>query len=211
MKSDGGSTIYRCSSSHRDDGEAWFDFALVEDPKSSRSYIGRIMGMFEFKTRGFPTPKLADLDNLPVDDIKERNMSDPTRYIVVRASSRCFTEKVLSKKMITPFKLTDSDAMYILPATAIKMPLLVVRDFGAESKRNYLHCLPRTKWPGLFTLKIKELMEQGRRRGKKRSRSLDNEDSEGGDDNLYGDDNDESDDEYDSDDDTLEQMKAKSL
>jgi hypothetical protein len=121
--------------------------------------------------------------------------------------------------------------MYILPATSIKLPLLVVRNFGAESRRNYLHCLPRTKWPGLFTLKIKELMKLSRRRVKKRSRSLDNGDSKRGDsggsddeydsdvDNLTleqmkakkGEDDDGSNDEYDSDDDkcTLQQMKAK--
>ena len=96
--------------------------------------------------------------------------------------------------MVTPFQLTDNDAMYILPATAIEMPLFVVRDFGAESRRHYLHCLPRTKWPGLFTLKIKKLMAQGKKRGKKRSRCMDNSDNK---------------DESDDDNFTLTQMKKK--
>ena len=163
VDSDGGSTIYRCSNSYGDCGGAWYDFALVNDSKCNRTYIGRIMGMFSFATPGFPTPKLTDLDNLPVDTIRERNMTDKTLYIAIRASSKCFTEQALSKRMVTPFQLTDNDAMYILPATAIEMPLFVVRDFRAESRRHYLHCLPRTKWPGLFTLKIKELMSQARR------------------------------------------------
>ena len=91
-------------------------------------------------------------------------------------------------------KLCSDNLVHLLLHTAIEMPLFVVRDFGAESRRHYLHCLSRTKWPGFFTLKIKELMAHGKERGKKRSRCMDNSNNR---------------DESDDDNFTLTQMKMK--
>ena len=88
-------------------------------------------------------------------------------------------------------KLCSDNLVHLLLHTAIEMPLFVVRDFGAESRRHYLHCLSRTKWPGLFTLKIKELMAHGKERGKKRSRCIDQESPERGD-NDHGEEDDTS-------------------
>ncbi|EJK64977.1 hypothetical protein THAOC_14230 [Thalassiosira oceanica] len=49
---------------------------------------------------------------------------------------------------------------YILPATSIKMPLVVVRDFGAKDSVSYLHCLAEHKWGQIFSRSIKSFMDE---------------------------------------------------
>ena len=149
----GGSTIYKCK--EYDQWLSRYDFALVADPISEFTYIAMIVGIFKYKTPGFPTPQH---ENIPLANIKERNLRDDFTYIAVSGSTDYFTEQELSKKMITHFKLLSDDQVYILPITSIKQPLIVVRNFGADDSVSYLHCLPSSKWPQLFTNLIKNLM-----------------------------------------------------
>ena len=73
-----------------------------------------IVGIFKYKTLGFPTPQH---ENIPLADIKERNLRDDSVYIAVCGSTDYFTEQELSKKMITHFKLLSDDQVYILILT----------------------------------------------------------------------------------------------
>ena len=59
---------------------------------------------------------------------------------------------------VTPFKL-EKNALRILPISAIKKPLAVVKNYLAEDVTHYLACQPKTMWSSIFRNRIRQLSE----------------------------------------------------
>ena len=100
------------------------------------------------------------------EDIRLDLARDDTLYTVVRASTENYAEEELDRTMFTPFSMQKGDKGFIIPASKIIRPLLVVRDFGTKNSLQYINCLPQQKWGRLFTLLIKQVMMEERERVK---------------------------------------------
>ena len=62
------------------------------------------------------------------------------------------------KRIVTKFSLFKSDqGMYILPATAIMNPMIVVPDWESTHSTSMLAVLPQRKWGGVFSRFIKKV------------------------------------------------------
>ena len=156
MPSEGGVTIYRAND-HFYGGE-WYDWALVEDPeREGVTFVGKILGFVQYLTPNFPTYRRKTLDKLNAVNIEMMTQPDDTIYVGVHASSTDISREQLSASMAMKFSLETPDKIYFYPITCIKMPLIVVRDFGSESKLDHVHVLSQDKWPGVFRAYIKSI------------------------------------------------------
>jgi len=159
-QSRGGNTTYRAAECMY--GGKWYDWALVEDPSHPGSeYIGKVLGFVQYRTPGYPTYKLTELDERENDAILEDKTCDTTIYVVLRASEQFYNDADLRKQLITPFRLMDNNETQFFPVTCIKKPLLVTPDFGSPDSLSYLTVLPRREWADLFRAKIDELSASG--------------------------------------------------
>ena len=102
------------------------------------------------------------MDKIPIDQISEDKMEDNTLYCVFRASARYITEEMLLKQIVYQFNMENNDNVYILPATSIKRPLIVIRDFGTKDSLSRLHVLPKRDWGRIFKQKIIDMMNKGK-------------------------------------------------
>ena len=172
-----GNTTYRAHESYM--GVTRNDWALIEDPIKSTTYIGKISGFIRYKTPGYPTYKLVKMDGFSPEQIAEENMEDDTLYVVFRASVDFFAEshaemnsdkytdeerkkkKVhsLSEYLATPFELQPKDTSYIFPISSIKKALTVVTDYGSHNTISYIHVLHQHEWGGIFSDLIRELVQ----------------------------------------------------
>lgn len=159
VQSDLGNIIYRASELHF--GTKRYDWALFKD-ETGHSYIGQILGFYTYKSPGFPTPRWVRQrdDGMGDSVVPLANYTDDTVYAAVRASSSCWSEGQLLKRIVTPFSVTEKEDIYTLPITCIVKPLIVVRDFGSPSSNKYLHVLPTKDWGQIFRRKIVELMNE---------------------------------------------------
>ena len=146
----GNSNIYRANDCYY--GKGWYDWALVEDPNNVEiTYIGKILGFFRYTTPGFPSYKHIVMDGSKSSDVMASKSKDDTMYMVVIGSKNIITENDLDERIATHFRLTSGDEAYILPASCIRRPLLVTRNFGSTTSTGYLHCMPQREWPKLFS------------------------------------------------------------
>ena len=97
------------------------------------------------------------------EDIQLDLARDDTLYVIVRASTENYAEEELIGTMFTPFSVQEGNTGFIISVSKIVRPLLVVRDFGTKNSLQYNNCLPQQKWGRLFTLLIKQLMEERER------------------------------------------------
>ena len=162
VESDGGNTVYRASESFY--GGQWYDWALMEDPKKPGVHvIGKILGFVRWRTPGYATYALQELEDMSVEKILEEKSRDNATYVIFEASEKIVGTKpgdiVLDKTLITRFNLWNEGKHFVYPTTCIKKPLMIVRDFGTKHSRSYLHVLPQREWSNLFRAKIHELEE----------------------------------------------------
>ena len=173
VETDVGNTTYRASESYR--GVTRNDWALMEDPVTKRTYIGQITAFVRYRTPGYPTYKLVDLDGYSKEDIATQRMVDDTLYVVFRASSDYYTEDEtekmsekytleretknvhsLSDYIVTPFNMEISDSSYIFPVDCMKKALTVVTDYGSHNSASHLHVLHEHEWGAVFRDHLEE-------------------------------------------------------
>lgn len=154
-----GSTIYHASPNLQ--GEEWYDWAYVEfppylvDEQVCGYCVGRILGFFRWNTKSFPT-LLRHHKQLP-HNLADTD-ADPTLYVVLETNDDWLDMEELEMRLVTPFSLfKDDQGMYILPATAIMNPMIVVQDWESTSAANMLAILPQRKWPTVFSRFIRNV------------------------------------------------------
>jgi len=140
--------IYRASPDYR--GSPWYDWALVKDEYGGKTYIGQIVGFFQYLTGGIRTVKHHLDDTDPVD-----GSLDPTLYVVLQCSEHCFTKDDLEKKMITPFSMLREPKPYVLPISCLLCPLIVISNWGDDCTWKKLAVLPYHSWGILFKNRIR--------------------------------------------------------
>ena len=169
VQSEGGNIIYWATDDYQ--GVRRYDWALIREPTKNGpvTYIAQLYGFVRYTTPGYPTHKLVKIDGHSPKKIAEESMTDDTLYCVYRASEAYVGEDDLAENIVMPFKMEDSARTYVLPASYIARPLIVVRDFGSRSQTAYLHVLAKKYWNVIFTRWIKHFMEKNK--SKKRSKT----------------------------------------
>lgn len=160
-----GSIIYRCCEEYDGFGRARYNWALVLDPSRKLSedaspWIARLLGFFRYKTPGYPTWKLRD-EGYSEADILQQNMTDDTLYVAcigATAETGFVSKDQLDRKIFHPFRMEAKPHVWVLPATAIQMPLAVVRDFGSADRRSFIQVSQQQHWRNVFTGIIEETM-----------------------------------------------------
>jgi hypothetical protein len=153
VTSDGGNTTYRATEDYS--GEPWYDWAFIEDPTSKETHPAMIVGFLKYVTPGYPTFAKTEIEKRRPQDLLSAKEKDDTIYVALHAANKVMSYEDLSTQMITKFSITSNDDIYVFPVTSIKKPLIVARNFGAQSNRSYLRCMPRSEWPGLWVRRIK--------------------------------------------------------
>lgn len=145
------------------------DWALMnehdptDDGYEESFYIGQLVGIFKFKSPGFPTPELIKEfdggDALRINRvIYDRQSVDKQLYVAVRPSKDFFTRDQLSSKIGTKFDLGNvGHEVYLVAATCIKDSVIVVPNFGASDSSSFIHISPTKHWQTVFRNKIEEL------------------------------------------------------
>ena len=159
VKTSKGNIIYRATECLH--GNKRYDWALVRDPPTGKTYIGHIFGFFRYVTPGFPTYKLVELDHLPKEQIMKEGLTDDTLYVALWGSARMISEETLLEHIATPFEMHKKAHVYVLPASAIVRPLAVAPDFGADDSRSFINVLPQKDWGRIFKRLIMSFMDGG--------------------------------------------------
>ncbi len=102
--------------------------------------------------------------------IREEELRDDTIYVAFRPGAKTVGDPddeaslSLTDQIITRFQLVlNARSIYFLPISSILKPLIVVRDFGANDSRTFLHILPQHKWSDVFRRWIEKNMDQEER------------------------------------------------
>ena len=166
-----GSVIYRCCEDYDGFGRPRYDWALVLSPPGldrrgktvePSTWIARLLGFFRYKTPGYPTWQLRDVDGFSEEEILDEQMTDDTLYVAcIGANSQTgyVTKEQLDAEIIYPFVLDEKPDVYLLPATAIQMPLAVVRNFGSSNRRSFIQVSQQQHWKNKFTSLVKSKMD----------------------------------------------------
>ena len=159
------SVVYRASPNYR--GLPWYDWCIVQFPDTELrdkvdgepcQCFAQIHGFIRYSTPGYPTYKLRKIDNKSPYEIKSNNLSDDDIYVVLACSDSWINMFEYENNFVTPFKL-EKNALRILPISAIKKPLAVVKNYLAEDVTHYLACQPKTMWSSIFRNRIRQLSE----------------------------------------------------
>lgn len=140
---------YRCAADYR--GHKWYDWAMLRFPKTVNSVggsvcLGRIMGIFCYKSARVFTYGMMEIKGYDVDDVVNSYMVDQTVYMVVHCSDNDLTKRHIRNNVVVPFQLTDLSDLYILPVSSIQGPAIVIPDFLSEtelSSRDFFAVCPR--------------------------------------------------------------------
>jgi len=166
-------TTYHSSPNHR--GYSWYDWALINFPKSEVTNsddsdemlqteylcIGKILGFIEFHTPGYPTFRLHKEETHSLGTISGQKMVDNDMYMVVDCSTAFLDREELETNIVTPFEVysQSSKGIYILPLRCIDGPIGVVKSYSAPSTKHYLACQPKHKWPRFFQQRMKDIRD----------------------------------------------------
>jgi hypothetical protein len=128
---------YRCAADYR--GHKWYDWAMLRFPKTVDSdggsvCVGRIMGIFRYKSAGVFTYGMIQMKGYHVDEVMNSYMVDETVYMVVHCSDDDLTMRQIRNNVVVPFRVTDLTQVYILPVSAIQGPAIVIPDFITETE-----------------------------------------------------------------------------
>ena len=140
--------IYRASPDYQ--GSPWYDWALVKDKYGGKSYIGQIVGFFQYLTGGIRMVLYHLEDTEPAD-----GRLDTTLYIVLQWLQHCYTKDDLERKMITPFSMLHVPKPYVLPISRLLRPLIVISNWGDYYTWKNLAVMPYHNWGCLFTNRIR--------------------------------------------------------
>ena len=152
---DGEGLLFRCAPTFR--GTEWYDFCMVNYENMGQS-PALILGFFQYKTPGIPTPSLID-DQHSVEEIKLQNMVDYSMYAVVRSAEKYLSYDDISQNFTHDFKLGVGDEyLYIVNVESILGPLIAVPNFGG-SKNEFITACPYRQWSDYFSLYIEECKE----------------------------------------------------
>ncbi len=147
--------LFRASSNFQ--GNSWYDWALVSFPPTVTSVgnetcAAQILGIFQYMEASAMTFKKMEMDGLSGDDCLAN--VDNTLYVALRCQMGYMNYSHLERNMIRRFSMMEGvDKLYILPASRIVGPLLVVPDIEDNktlSSINYIACCARTKWGNYF-------------------------------------------------------------
>jgi hypothetical protein len=130
-------------------GSDWYDWAAVRFPSTIDCHggelsIARVMGFLQYQTKGALTYKSMEMDGLNPDDVVD--YTDSTVYAVLHCQTTYYDHKLMEQQFIRKFTMMSPSDMYILPASCILHPLIVVPDIeDAEtvSTENYMVISPR--------------------------------------------------------------------
>jgi hypothetical protein len=146
---------YRSTPYWKGRGE-WYDWACVKFPETTTSTGGHtsichIMGFFQYTTPGVMTFKNQEVVEIDPEDLSD--CVDTTLYAVLHCQTTYFKYRFLQGQFIRKFSMMDHGEMYILPATCIRGPVIVVPDIEDEatvSTDDYMAILPRHKMGAHF-------------------------------------------------------------
>ena len=141
---------YRCNPYWK--GSTWYDWGRVQFPNGGGMCVCRIMGFFQYLTPGSLTYKNIEVDELLPDDFHDA--IDETIYVVLHCQTTYFSMQHLETSFIRKFSMTNANEMYVLPASCIEGPLLVVPDIidkDTISESNFMAICPKRKM-GLYYL-----------------------------------------------------------
>jgi hypothetical protein len=130
-------------------GSEWYDWSSVRFPSTVESEGGdicicRIMGFITYTTQGALTFGNMELDGRSPQDVAGE--VDSTLYAVLHCQHKYFSSSQLQKQFLRKFRMSNTSDMYILPATCLVKPLLVVpdvKDHESASSSRYIVCMPR--------------------------------------------------------------------
>ena len=117
-----------------------------------------LIGFFQYKTSGIPTPHLVDLQ-YSVEEIQLQNMADYSMYAVVRSAEKYLSYDDISQNVTHDFKLgVGGEYLYIVKVESILGPLLAIHNFGGPKNEFITACLYR-QWSDYFSNHIEECKE----------------------------------------------------
>ena len=167
VPSQAGTTTFRVSESFH--GIKRSDWALMNEHDTNDNgyeenyYLGQLVGIFKFRSPGFPTPELIKQfdggDALEINRvIHSRQSVDDQIYVAVRPSKDFFTREELVSDIGIKFELGKvGHEVYLVPATCVKDSAIVVPNFGASDSSSFIHISPTKHWHTVFRNKIVEL------------------------------------------------------
>ena len=160
-----GGVRYRSTPYWKGRGE-WCDWACVKFPETTTSTGGHtsichIMGFFQYTTPGtmtFNNQKVVETDPEDLTDCV-----DNTLYAVLHCQTTYFKYRYLQGQFIRKFSMMELGDLYILPASCISGPVIVVPDIedeGAVSLEDYMAILPRHKMGAHFIYHMYQHLEE---------------------------------------------------
>ncbi len=95
------------------------------------------------------TPGALTYGNMELDGKSPQDVAgdgDKRVYAILHCQHRYFSFTRLQQQFVRKFRMSGSNDMYILPATCLVKPLLVIpdiKDHESASSSRYIVCLPR--------------------------------------------------------------------
>ena len=128
----------------------WYDFCMVNYKDMDQS-PALIIGFFQRKTSGIPTPHLVDLQH-SVEEIEMQNMADYNMYTVVRSAEKSLSYDDILHNFTHDIKLGVGDGyyLYIVKVESILGPLLAVPNFSGP-KNEFMTACPYRQWSDYFS------------------------------------------------------------
>jgi hypothetical protein len=152
--------LFRCAPTFR--GMEWYDFCMVNYGTIGQS-PAQILGFFQYKTPGVPTPSLID-EHHSQEDIAMQKMVDYSMYAVVRSAEKYLSYDDISQNFTHDFNLgVDEKYLYIVNVESILGPLIAIPNYGGL-KNEFITACPYRQWSKYFSNYIefcKENREQG--------------------------------------------------
>ncbi|MGA0401410.1 MAG: hypothetical protein ACO3PX_15705, partial [bacterium] len=159
---------YRCSPYWK--GSSWYDWATVTFPNSQANdneqnqkctCACRILGFFRYLSPGALTYGQMELQGHHPDDVEQS--LDDTLYVLLHCQTTYFSFHQLQSRYIRKIEMTDTNQMYIVPASWLRNPLLVVPDIidlGHVSEERFMVICPWHKSGSIFLHYVNLYMEQ---------------------------------------------------
>jgi hypothetical protein len=116
------------------------------------------MGFFQYTTPGTITFNNQEVVETDPEDLID--CVDNTLHAVLHCHTTYFKYRFLQGQFIRKYSMMGSDEMYILPASCIRGPVIVVPDIedkGTVSLEDYMAVLPRHKMGAHFIYHLGEL------------------------------------------------------
>ena len=153
-------------------GSEWYDFASIQFPSTMESIVGeksiggdtcicRIMAFVKFSSPGVLTYRFIEMEGRDPADIE--NVIDETVYVVIQCQTQYYSHSRHQSQFIRKFKMEGANNMHMLPASCLRMGLIVFPDIIDErtaSTTNYLVMLPRHKMGVYFIYHMTKFEEE---------------------------------------------------